>query len=162
MQKISDVTNKMSKILLTNLVGVMSLVLIIQVICRTFFGFSIFWSEELARYCLVWITFIGASIALKNVELANLDILVEKISKNFRWIALLIIEGLVLCFIILAIIYGFKQTFSTGSLSQVSPAMQLPMWVVNISVPIGFGVMLIHTLTSLMNLITNREVEKEC
>ena len=44
----------------------MTLVVSLQVVCRYLLGASLTWSEEFARYSLVWITFLGGSIALKK------------------------------------------------------------------------------------------------
>lgn len=157
MEQISASIYKFSKLLLIVLVAVMSTVIVVQVVCRTFFGFSFFWAEEFARYCLIWLTFVGASMALKKAELAGLDLLSTKIKGRWKKVYLFFTETLVLLFILAAIYYGFKQTFSPSVLNQVSPALRLPMPVVYISIPIGFTFMLIHLLSSLVKVVVGRK-----
>ncbi len=144
------------------LVGIMSVVIVVQVLCRTFLGFSIFWSEEFARYCLIWITFVGTSMAIRKAELAVFDLVLESTPIKWKWIYRLILDGLVLTFICIAIYFGFKQTFAPSALAQVSPALRSPMWVVYLSVPVGFIMMFIHIMNSMVQTVMNRkEGEKE-
>lgn len=153
LRKVSDSIYTISKYLLVFLVGSMSLVIIAQVFCRTFLGFSIFWSEEYARYCLIWTTFIGASMALKNGELAMFDLFLTKTKKEWQGIYRLILNLLVLIFVIVSIYFGFKQAFSPTALMQVSPALRVPMWAVHLSVPVGFIIMFVYLIITILETL---------
>ncbi|HHX36360.1 MAG TPA: TRAP transporter small permease subunit, partial [Clostridiaceae bacterium] len=65
-------------ILLEILVAVMAIIVAIQVIWRYFLNSPLVWAEEFARYCLVWISFLGSAVALKEGKLAAVDIFVKK------------------------------------------------------------------------------------
>jgi|SRR5690625_3843533 len=153
LEKTSDSVHFFSKYLLLVLVGSMSLVIIAQVFSRTFLGLSIYWSEEFARYCLIWITFIGASIAYKNIELAMFDLIIEKISLNWRWLYLIVLDIIVLTFIVITIYYGLLKIIEPTTLMNSSPALKLPIWIVYLSVPIGFTFMLIHNINFIFQKI---------
>lgn len=139
----------------------MTIVIVAQVICRTFFGFSIFWAEELSRYCLTWVTFVGASMALRNADLVALDLIEKKMKGQWKWFLQLFIEILVFVFILIAIVYGLKQAFSPSIINQVSPALRLPMPIVYISIPVGFTFMLIHSIRSCFQLVKSRKENTE-
>lgn len=139
----------------------MTVVIIAQVFCRTFLGFSIYWAEELARYLLVWITFLGASMAFRNADLASFDLVQKKINPEWQWIYRLFIEASVLFFVAVAFYYGIKQTFSPSIMNQVSPALRLPMSVNYMAVPAGFGLMLIYGLSSIITLFLNQRKKEE-
>ena len=49
----------------------------LQVIFRYFFNHPLFWSEELSRYCFVWIVFVGAAIAVKHGAHIGVDYFVK-------------------------------------------------------------------------------------
>ncbi|WP_102347235.1 TRAP transporter small permease [Bacillus sp. Marseille-P3661] len=142
----------------------MTVVIVAQVICRTFLGFSIYWSEEFARYCLIWMTFLGASVAYSQAELAFLDILENKFKGKSKWILQLLVELCVLFFIVICIYYGLKQTFAPSTLNKVSPAMRLPMVFVYSSVPISFSFMFLQSLNSIINIlpISKKGGKTEC
>ncbi|MGM8365265.1 TRAP transporter small permease [Virgibacillus sp. W0181] len=153
LSKLSNYIYAVSRYMLIFLVGSMSLVIIAQVFCRTFLGFSIFWSEEYARYCLIWTTFIGASMAMKNGELAMFDLFLAKTKKEWQDYYRLILNFLVLIFVVVSIYFGFKQVFSPTALMQVSPALRIPMWFVNLSVPTGFIIMFIYIVNTIMETL---------
>ena len=121
---------KLSKILLAALIGAMTIVIIAQVLSRGLLNNSIFWAEEFSRYCFIWATFIGASVAYKSGEMVALDLIVNKISIKFKWLYFTMIELFVLLFSLVVLNYGIQQTFSPSIMNQVSPAIQLPMYIV--------------------------------
>lgn len=161
LERLSSIVYRFSKYLIIFLVGSMSLIIVIQVFSRTFLGFSIFWSEEYARYCLVWMTFIGASMAVRKNELAMFDLILHRISEKWKWLYMILLDFLVLLFLIIVIYFGFKQIFTPTVLMQNSPALQVPVWVLYLSVPIGFILTSIHLLNSIVqNFLTrNRGVK---
>ncbi|WP_017729035.1 TRAP transporter small permease [Halalkalibacterium ligniniphilum] len=150
LERLSQSIYAVSKYLVVFLVGLMSIVIIAQVLNRTFFGSSFFWSEELARYCLVWITFIGVSIAVRNGELVMLDFIQTKLTGKWKKYYQFFLNLIALIFMGIIIYYGFKQTFAPSALIQVTPALRLPMWVVYICVPIGFIFSFIHIISSMV------------
>ncbi|MCM3397759.1 TRAP transporter small permease [Oceanobacillus profundus] len=148
---------KLSKILLAALIGAMTIVIIAQVLSRGLLNNSIFWAEEFSRYCFIWATFIGASVAYKSGEMVALDLIVNKISIKFKWLYFTMIELFVLLFSLVVLNYGIQQTFSPSIMNQVSPAIQLPMYIVYLSIPLGFGLICIYAINSIIHLIRFRE-----
>lgn len=160
LEKVSDLAYAASKYLVLFLVGIMSIVIIIQVLCRTFLGFSIFWSEEFARYCLVWVTFIGTSMAVRNADLAKFDLVLEIIPEKWKRFYQIVLDLIIFTFLAVAFYYGIQQVLAPSSMV-VSPALRLPMWVVYLSVPVGFFLMMIHVVNSLVKNIWKRKEDKE-
>lgn len=65
-RNISNQLNKGAEYLIIGLIAAISVLIFTQVVFRYVFNYSLFWSEELGRYTLIWITFIGASIGFKR------------------------------------------------------------------------------------------------
>lgn len=159
MDKVLDKLYILSKWLLSFFVAAMTIVIIAQIISRGVFNYSIFWAEEFSRYCFVWVTFIGASVTYKSGEMVALDFIVNKISTRFKWLYLGILELIVLIFSLVALNFGLMQTFSPSIMNQVSPAIQLPMFIIYLSIPIGFGLISLYAINSILRLIRFREGE---
>jgi len=129
-----------------------TLLLFINVITRYFFGYSIKWAEELTRYLLIWVTFIGSSVCVRKQKHVGIDILLTKCSIGMKWVVKLIIAVICLSFSFILTFYGWKITYSVILSKQLSPAMMLPMYLVYISIPIGgflmciryFQIILVH------------------
>ena len=93
------------------------------------------WTEELARFVLVWMVFLGIGVGVKNDAHFAMDVLPPMLGK--RWGALLRIfndlcMGLILILLVLA---GLR--FSYFGLFQNSPNMEILMAWVFASIPIG-------------------------
>jgi hypothetical protein len=52
-----------------------------QVFFRYVLNHSLFWSEELARYILVWLTFLGASVAYRRGVHPRIDLFVSRLAR---------------------------------------------------------------------------------
>ena len=112
----------------------------LQVLSRYVMQSPLSWTEEGARYCLIWITFIGASMAIRTRGHFSVELLIKKLPKK-----LIALGELILLFImaIFAWILFFKG-FSILSIVhyQMSPALNIPMSWVYLSIPTGSLLML--------------------
>ena len=68
--------------ILTALFLVMTTLGFVQVICRYFLEFPLYWSEELIRYLFVWTTFLGAGVATAQGLHIEIDILSTIMAKK--------------------------------------------------------------------------------
>ena len=136
----------------------MTLVVSLQVVCRYLLGASLTWSEEFARYSLVWITFLGGSIALKKKAHMGLQALVDTLHP----IAQKLVETLtlvsMLIFLTIATLKGFQ--LAVFNMAQHSPAMGLPMGAVYLAIPTGSVLMLVHVTDHLATVVRGITVRK--
>src|SRR5690625_3492988 len=98
MDKLSTFLNGVAQWITIVAVAIMSLIVIIEVFNRNVLGFSYSWSEELTRYLLVWVTFIGGSVAFKNFQLVGFDMVVKVFKGKTREIIKLISQVIILIF----------------------------------------------------------------
>ncbi|MDR7868570.1 MAG: TRAP transporter small permease [Sporomusaceae bacterium] len=133
-------------------VATMAIVVTLQVIWRYFLGNPLVWAEELARYALVWMTFIGAAVALRAGQLAAMDLVVTRFPpKVQKWISVLV--SIANCALLAFLLYCSLNLVNMPSvLSQKSPAMRLPMAYVYMAMPLGLGLLL---LQSVFRLVTD-------
>lgn len=139
-----------------------TLLLFINVFTRYCFGYSIKWAEELTRYLLIWVTFIGSSVCVRKQKHVGIDVLLTKCPIGMRWIIKLIIAIIGLLFSIVLTVYGWEITSSVILSKQLSPAMMLPMYLVYISIPIGGFLMFIKYFQIILAYLKNvMQKEKE-
>ena len=81
---LSDVVNKVERFLVIILGTVLLGSLSAGVISRYVFNAPIFWSDELALFCLAWITFIGASMSLKAKASPSITMLTDSVRPQFK------------------------------------------------------------------------------
>ena len=112
----------------------------LQVIFRYFFNQPLFWSEEVSRYCFVWIVFVGAAIALKHGSHIGVDYFVKYLPFRFKTVLALLINCGIAVFLILVIFQSILVV--QVNMSQYSPAIRIPMGLVYLAIPVGFTMML--------------------
>lgn len=122
------------------LLSVMVLVSFGQVVTR-FFEVPLYWSEELARYIAIWLTFLGASYALRHGALARVEALLGVLTPKQKRILGIVIGILVLAFALFLCYFGYRIALRV--IRQTSPAMFIPMSFVYASAPVGGLLMLL-------------------
>lgn len=128
-------------------------ILLLGMLAATFLGFvsryffsALAWSEEMARYLMIWATFIAVSYGVKKGAHITLDVLVvylnDKANRVLR--AISYIFSMTFCLIIVFVGIPFvNNLLNTG---QTSPAMQFPMYIVYGSLVVGLFLMFIRYL----------------
>lgn len=106
-----------------------------QVVARYAFSSSLSWSEEAGRYIFVWMTFLGAAMAVRNRQHVSLDIILNILPDSLQRF-LLLISYLSMMIFTAVLIYGGFQFVARGS-RQASSALEIPMHYVYIVLPVG-------------------------
>ncbi len=122
-----------------------------QVFARYVLSAPLFWSEELARYCFVWIVFIGAGAALKRGAHIGVDYFVQHLSEKVVNRIAIPVRLLMMFFLGTVIVNAIPVI--ERNMSQLSPAVGLPMGIVYLAIPIGSAIMLIYTFDELIDLL---------
>ena len=132
--------------------ALMTIIIFLQVIMRYVFMNSLSWSEELARYMFLWLSWIGASYAVK--EHAHLR--VEVVANIFKGKNRILYEILVYVgwsiFTIFLAYQGFRAMFFLIESGQSSPALYMPMFIPYASVPVGCTLMAYRLICEMRKL----------
>jgi TRAP-type C4-dicarboxylate transport system permease small subunit len=154
-EKLSLLSEKAVYYTLVVMMIVMTLTVIVQVFLRYVFSFSLSWSEEVARYLMIWVAFLGGSLALqKGLHIGVELFLVRVSSRTRRWVAILS-KMFVLIFLIYLTIGGLKITWAVRD--QSSPALLFSMAYAYLSAPVGGFFMALQTIHSLIEDWGRRE-----
>ena len=145
MIKISDWLNRLCEILLIVILSAMAVVVFMQVLFRYVLHLPLFWTEEFARYCLVWASLLGAAIALKRQEHIAVTYFLEHFPKRFTGPMTLVARIAVALILSIMTWGGIKLVWVTSA--QISPALRIPMAIPYLALPIGSAVMLFHMIS---------------
>jgi len=147
-EKLSLLSEKTVYYTLVVMMIVMTVTVIVQVFLRYVFSFSLSWSEEVARYLMIWVAFLGGSLALKKGLHIGVEVLLVRIgSRTRRWVSILS-KMFVLIFLIYLTIGGIKITWAVRD--QSSPALLFSMAYAYLSAPVGGFFMVLQTIHSLI------------
>jgi TRAP-type C4-dicarboxylate transport system permease small subunit len=142
--KVDEVLAKGEAIILIGFVFVMTVVVSLQVIFRYVLTQPLYWSEELARYLFVWLSILGATLALQKRGHFGLEIFFRKLPQQMRrWVEFLILF-LVGALVVVILASGIELVEKTAS--QESPAIGIPMSWAYACLPVGAALMTFHLL----------------
>ena len=135
---------------------VMVLSTFLQVICRYVFAFSLPWADELARFCLVWMVFVGMVIAFVRGQQVTVDLLLDWYRGRFRLIAMTLIDlaGALLFGVLLY--GGVKLMLLTGN--QMTSGIGISKAFVYAALPLGAILMLVEFARRIVRRFAGHEL----
>lgn len=138
-----------------------TLLITINVILRFFFGAGISWNDELVRYLIIVLTFVGSAICVRTGKHISIDLISNRLNKSQRnyWLLFVSIVGLIFMFAVA--VFSLRLIANNFRFPQLSPALQIPMWIPYLSIPIGFGLSSIRYVQEILYAIDGiRDMKK--
>ncbi len=123
------------KFMLTTLMGVLIIPVTMQIFARYIdFIPRYIWTEELARFCFIWIILVGAMIALRENEHFTVDLLPVPKTNRGKAISLMIVD--LMAFIMAVIFVAWGWPLVEFGLLQTSEMAELPMVLIYMAWPL--------------------------
>lgn len=142
---------------LTFLLSVMLLAVLWQVFSRYLLKEPSSYTEELARYTLIWIGTLGAAYASGLKLHLAITILPEKLSlKNQRRLQVLLNFLIVTFSLTVFCIGGIRLVYITNHLGQQSPALGVPLFYIYSIIPVSGLIIIFYKALDTFELITGR------
>ena len=122
--KAGEYVDKVVNVVCTFLIAVMTCIVLLQVSTRFLPVKNPNWTEELSRYIMIYIAYIGASIGIKEWTNVGVDFVLNRLPKAGRFIVNLIIRMAV-------------KIFPKTGMRQYSASMRFPIFYAQLSIIIG-------------------------
>lgn len=139
------------------LIGIFSLIMVVVIALQIFMRYvmdnSLSWSEELARYCFIWLVYLGISLAVKKGRHMSVEILLVVLKGKAKIILNIISNLLFLSFALFAVFYGYEISVKLLTWGQSSPALNLPVGLVYLATPVGMGLTAIRLLQQIIDQV---------
>ncbi|MDO1513864.1 TRAP transporter small permease [Maribacter confluentis] len=138
MQKIYTILNSCIEYLLVTIFGLLVIDVVWQVVSRYVIGQSSSFTEEFARFSLIWLTVLGAAYINGQKEgHLSMDFLLSKLSGEKRKRRQKVIQICMAIFaLVIMVIGGGNLVYTTLSLGQTSSALHVPLGYVYAIVPV--------------------------
>lgn len=138
---------------------VLTLVVLYAVYMRYVINDSPRWTEEMARYLMVWASLLAMSIGMREHRHIGLTTLVKRLWGKYTKRVFLVADIAMLIFFAVVFVTGIMMTsFVT---KQHSPSMNLPMWVPYLSIPVGAFFLTVETLILLLRKVVRLEEDED-
>lgn len=157
--KAVDAIDGILRVILTVMMALLVIDVTWQVLTRFILPQPSSFTEEVARFLLIWISLIGGAYAYRLQSHLGLDLLVRKLSKEHARFVFKFCCVLVAVFAISVLIVGGSNLVAiTWQLGQHSPVLNIPMALVYSVLPIS-GVLFL--LYSLLFFLTDHALAEE-
>lgn len=131
-------TCRVIELLLVIIFALLVLDVLWQVFSRYLLNRSFSWTEEFARFALIWLAILGAAYLSAKREHLSMDFLYQKFSTTNRKKALFFIEACIFLFaLIIMVIGGFNLVYTTLQLEQLSGTLRIPLGYVYSIFPVS-------------------------
>jgi TRAP-type C4-dicarboxylate transport system permease small subunit len=125
-------------------VGVALVALFLNVVLRYGFNYTLAWSEELVREVIIYTTFIGCCVAVKNRSMIRIDATVQLIPK-IKTALTYFSNGMVVIFSILMMYYGWQMAAMQARTFQKTLILKIPLVYLYAILPLTGALMLLRT-----------------
>jgi len=136
--------NRLAEWAMAVLLAALTLLVGVQIAGRFLFAYSIFWSDELARFLLVWAAFLGMSVGVRRRAHPAVDGLVRGLRPRGARVAFGAAVACSLLFFLVMVGYGTVLVQRTWL--QRSPSLGLRMGLPYLAVPVAGILMGLHTI----------------
>ncbi len=126
----------------------------LSVLCRYVLHMPLAWTEEVVLLCLVWLVFLGASIATKHKEHIIIDIVVTLVPR--RLARTMECASLVVVMAVLAMLVWQGSLLVDVTQDVTTTALGIPTMYIYAAVPVSAFLMLIHNARHLVSLLRHR------
>jgi TRAP-type C4-dicarboxylate transport system permease small subunit len=140
---------------------ILCIIVFTNVISRYIFDYSPVWGDELPRYMMVWITFIGMAHCVRKGAHVSMDMIFEKLSIKVKKKAYLFILVVSFAFSLLLAYKGWGLSQKVFTLNQKSVALEIPMGYIYLAIPIGALLMAKNFAHLLYQNLTSTELMTE-
>jgi len=126
---------KFLKIVLTVLMGVLIIPVTMQIFSR-YVGFipRYIWTEELARFCFIWIILVGAMIAMRDGDHFTVDLLPTPKTNKGKALSLMFVDLMTFTMAAIFVVWGWPLV--QFGLLQTSEMAELPMVLIYMAWPL--------------------------
>ena len=154
MERISDGLNRLVYMVVCSMGIAMTLIVAIQVFFRYVLNNSLFWSEEVALLILVWLTFLGATVAYHRGAHPGMDEFIRHMPRIVQKAGAILVH-LASLSLFISMITGGTQ-FAWFVRAQITPALHLHKWITMSVVPISGVIFTIHALAFILKELSKR------
>ena len=139
------------EVLVMVVVGVLVVDVLWQVFTRFILKNPSTWTEELAVFMLIWVSLLGAAVALNRGAHLGIDYFVGKLSRRKKLyteiFVFLCISTFSLCVMVIG---GIDLVAGTLQLQQESPALQVKVGYVYLAIPISGFFLVLYSVIALV------------
>jgi TRAP-type C4-dicarboxylate transport system permease small subunit len=157
MNLLNRILTRATEILVAGLLAAMAVALLLEVALRYGLGISLPWTSEFARYAMIWITFFGAALAIREREHIQVTFFIRLLPRSLWKYSLVFINVALMAFV--AALIRYSVTIVSAEMSMRTAALNIPFGIVVAALPLSGFLMLVYLLADTGAILRNENVE---
>ncbi len=149
-EKVDYLERALQYLLILSIVAIVFLVMA-QVFMRYALRSPLRWSEEMARFSFVWMTFLGAGLLAERSQHMTITFFADGTPAAVQWFLILLNHALILALSLVALFKG-NQILKV-SWSMLTPALRFPMFFFYLAAPAGLAIVAIYSVRNMLTLL---------
>ncbi len=132
---------------------------ILKILLRYIFQISLLWNQVLLQHFILWLTFLGASLATCENRHISIDVLTRYLPRHLVQCTNILIH--IISFVIVSILaYTGFEFIRDEQMSGATLVGTIPIWWAKLIIPIGFGLIALHfALQTVMEIFSKTKGE---
>ncbi len=124
--------------------GAVFFLVMAQILFRYVLKISAPWTEEAARFLMIWMALLAAGLAFQKGQHFTIDFATDRLRSGIRFKLSLLTCFLNLLFILCIILWGIP--FAVLGFFTISPGLEITMFLPYLAIPISGGIMLLNLI----------------
>ncbi len=147
----------LEKAIACTLLVLMVIILATQVLFRYVFFIGLDWTEETARFCFVWMIYMGASLAALQARHIRIEIHLKWLGPRIYAVFMMLSDLLWVSYNLILVWVGFKLTYRMiFQLPYISPTLGWNLGYVYLVIPVGFLLMTLRVIQARYRVLRGR------
>jgi C4-dicarboxylate transporter DctQ subunit len=139
-----NILNRVTMVVAVLFLSVITVMVAVEVVLRYCFGSSLYVTEELTRYLMVWVVFLASSLAVRDNAHISIEILANLFKGRARAWYNLVAQLFFLSFLAFLMIEGLiALPFQTD---QIIPTLNIAISWFYLAIPVGSALMILNLL----------------
>lgn len=114
-----------------------TLLILVNVVLRFAFSYTLDWTEEVTKYSLVWIVFIGGGVASREAGHLSIEMILSVLSPRAGRHLMLVVNAVSAAVCVVLGVIGWGAAASAWEFGQTGSASGLPIFWVYAAIPLG-------------------------
>lgn len=126
-----------------------------EVFRRFFLSYSSIWSEEIARYAFIYITWIGAAAAIRERAHIRIDVILPLLPNKGKAFVFIFGDIITLILAFIALYWSIEPVLTSIKFGSVTHGLRISQAWFLMAVPLGFSMIILRLIQSMKRDISN-------
>ena len=158
LRRLDELMGKFEAFVLSAGILLLAVNMIANVLGRAVFHHSFYFAEEVGSILMVLITFIGIGYAARQGRHIRMSAIIDQLSRPAQKAIRLVVTFTTGLAMFLLAYYSVGYIAVVARLGSVTPALQIPVWLIYLWIPVGFIVTGIQYLLAFVQNLRKPEI----